>query len=260
MKIKNVIFKIASTAKQFTTHLLVISVIGLFAIASWRLWQYGDGELKNFGLNAFTEILGIGITVFLIDQLLKNQERRRRRPLEIAAFQDVQSFVNGLATAWINVYNWSGKDEMDPPPSPASTTEFLTPPYFEAIRHRLNLDAEACVFPKRTWWEYLPQCEKQYRELGEKILERHAASLDPVAYQLVHKVLNGFLSPDIGLGLLAISKQTGGFGDQEFWNQLPENQRHRLSRYWTFFEKDLEDFAELHQWYRQHKKEFLGHD
>lgn len=257
MKIKDVIVEIASTAKEYAAIFLVI---GLLAIASYLAWKFGDDDWKDFGLNTFTEVLGIGVTVFLIDQLLKNQERRKRRPLEIAAFQDVQSFVNGLATHWINVYNWSGKNEMAPPPPPSSTTEFLTPSYFEAIRQRLNLDAEACVFPKRTWWEYLPQCEKQYRELGEKILERHAASLDPHAYQLVHKVLNGFLSPSIGLELLTSLKQTGGFGDQEIWNQLPENQRHRLGRYWVLLEDNLIDFALLHQWYQCHKKEFLGHD
>lgn len=256
-KIKSVFSQLADTSKEYAALLLVI---GLLAITCFFSWRFGENEWKNFGLNAFTEVLGIGITVFLIDQLLKNQERRRRRPLEVAAFHDVQTFVDGLATFWLNVYNWSGKGEMEPPPPPPSKAEFLTLPYFEVIRGRLNLNAEACVFPKRTWWEYLPQVEKQYRELGEKILERHGATLDPAVYQLVHSVLNGFLNPNTGLALLPVSKQAGGFGDNEAWNRLPENQRYRLGRYWVLIEDNLKDFAALYQWHVSHKKKYLGHD
>lgn len=256
-QIKNAFSAIATTAKEYRS--LVLS-IGFLATAFFYAWKFGEGEWHEFGLNAFTETIGIGITVLLVDRLLKNQERRRRRPLEIAAFHDVGSFVDGLATFWINVYNWSGKGELEQPPQPPSMREFLTLRYFEAIRQRLNLDAEACVFPKRTWWTYLPQAENHYRQLGEKILERHSAALDPYAYQLVHKVINGFLGSNTGLNMLAVLKGAGGFGDKEVWDKVPENHRHRLGRYWIVPEENLQDFAALHKWYLNHRKEFLGHD
>lgn len=238
---------------------LVASITALSAIFLC-LWQFGKGETRDFGLNAFTETLGIGITVFLIDYLLKKQERRRRRPLELAAFADVQDFVDGLAVAWINVYNWSGKDEAPPPPAPQSTAEFLTMPYFEAIRSRLNLDADACVAPKRTWWRYLPQMENEYRVKGEKILQRHGAVLDPYAFGLVHKVLNGFLDPNVGLNLLAAQRQCDDQHPDPRWAALPAGSRHRLGRYWHVHDDCLADLAALHTWYRDHRKEYLGHD
>lgn len=256
-QIKNTFLAIAASVKEYRN---VVLLIGVLATVFFYAWKFGKGEWHEFGLNAFTEVIGIGITVFLVDQLLKNQERRRRRPLEIAAFHDVRNFVDGLATFWMNVYNWSGKDEVAPPPQPPSMGEFLTLPYFEKIRRRLNLDAEACVFPKRTWWTYLPQAENQYRQLGEKILERHGAALDPYVYQLVHKVLNGFLDSNLGLNMLPVLKEAGGFGDNDIWDKLPEHQRHRLGRYWIVLENNLEDFAALHKWYLSHRKEFLGHD
>ena len=245
-----------NAAKEYS----IILCIGLLAIAFLFVWKFGQGDWHDFGLNAFTETLGIGITVFLVDRLLKNQERRRRRPLEVAAFHDIADFVDGLATFWVNVYNWSGKGELEPPPQAPSMGEFLTLPYFEAICQRLNLDADACVFPKRTWWTYLPEAQNQYRKLGEKILELHSVALDPYAYGLVHKVLNGFLDLNTGLNMLSVLKQAGGFGDKEAWDKVPENQRHRLGRYWLVLEDRLRDFAALHEWYRSHKKEFLGHD
>jgi hypothetical protein len=249
---------IGSVAVSFRSG-LVLS-ISILAAIFFALWRLTDDPWKEFGLNAFTETVGIGLTVLLIDRLIRKQERRRLRPLELAAFHDVQSFVDGLATSWLNVYKWSGKGELPEPPDPPSIQDFLTMPYFEEIRQRLNLDSEACVFPKRTWWQYLPHVEDEYRKLGEKILERHSAVLDPNAYHLVHRVVNGFLKADIGLGMLHTMKQTGGFGAQDFWNALPERQRHRLGRYWILIEEHLKDVADLHSWYRSNKKTYFGHD
>lgn len=251
---------ISSVAVSFREYRSLVLSISILAAIFFALWRLTDGSWREFGLNAFTETVGIGLTVLLIDQLIRKQERRRLRPLELAAFDDVRSFVDGLATSWLNVYKWSAKGELPEPPDPPSTQDFLTMPYFEEIRRRLNLDSEACVFPKRTWWQYLPQVEDEYRKLGERILERHSAVLDPNAYHLVHRVVNGFLKPNIGLGMLHTMKQAGGFGAQEAWNALPESQRHRLGRYWVLIEEDLKDVADLHRWYQRNKKTYLGHD
>ncbi len=251
---------ITSLIGALAEHRTLIASIAALSLLFFFMWQFGKGAWKEFGLNAFSETIGIGITVFLIDQLLKKQEQRRRRPLELAAFADVQDFVDGLAVFWINVYNWSGQGEMPPPPQPPSTAEFLTMRYFDTMRTRLNLDSEACVSPKRSWWRYLPQAESEFRRKGEQILERHAAVLDPHAYLLVHKILNGFLDPNIGLNNLAALREVGDSGDEERWSMFPEGSRHRLGRYWVVFEHSLADVAALHKWYRDHKKAFLGHD
>ena len=131
-------------------YITIVLWIMLFAGLFLYMSVFGDVSLHDFWVNAFTETIGIGVTVLFIDKLLKDRERRRLRPLEIAAFNDVMHFVNGMATSWMNVYSWSGKDELLPPPEPPSMKEFLTPIYFNSIRQRLNLDAHAHVFPKRT--------------------------------------------------------------------------------------------------------------
>src|SRR5688572_7584276 len=208
---------------------LIIS-LSIISVLCFLLWQFSSGSWADFGLNVFTETLGIILTVFLVDRIIKRQERRRLFPLKVAAFRDVGSFVDKLATFWLSVYNWSGKGQLPPPPEPPSVEEFLTMPYFELIRRRLNLNSEAFIFPKRTWWEYLPQAENEFRLLGEKILERHAAILDPDACDLVHRVLEGFLDRNIGLNMLPVLREGGGFGDQEVWEQLPEQFRHPLGR------------------------------
>lgn len=250
----------ASAKLFFNEHRHLIVSLTVIALLFFLLWRFASNSWSAFGLNAFTEIVGIILTVFLVDQIVKGQERRRMRPLEIAAFRDIQRFVDGLATLWLNIYKWSGKGELPLPAEPPSMQEFLTLPYFEQIRRRLNLNAEACVFPIRTWWQSLPQAEDQFRKLGEKILERHTAVLDPQAYHLVHKVLNGFLDSNIGLSMLPVLREAGGLGSQEDWDKLPEQYSQRLGRYWIVIEDNLKDFADLHEWYRKNKRLYLGHD
>ncbi|WP_156876953.1 hypothetical protein [Paludibacterium yongneupense] len=239
---------------------IIVLLMGFLAAVFFVMWKYGTGDLHDFGLNAFSNIIGMAITVFFIDHLIRNQEIKRQWPLKVAAFLDVQRFVDGLAISWLNVYNWSGKNELPPPKEPPSISEFLTLEYFNIIRQRLNLDAEACVFPKRTWWEYLPQEEEKYRQLGEKILERHGSNLDPFAYHLVYKMVNCFLDKNVGLNMLPVLRQTGGLGLREEFEKLPGNEKNRLGRYWVVLEDNLQYFNDLHNWYICHKREFLGHD
>lgn len=141
---------------------VIIVVLSSLVGLSFLIWRFTLSPWSDFGLNMFAGSLCILVTVLLVDQLIKKQERRRLVPLKRAAFKDVQNFVDGLACFWRDVYNWSGKNELPPPPEPPSMREFLTMPYFNLIRARLNLNAEACVFPKRTWWQYLPQAENKF--------------------------------------------------------------------------------------------------
>ncbi|HVF50311.1 MAG TPA: hypothetical protein VNA19_09510 [Pyrinomonadaceae bacterium] len=251
---------LASAAFFFNEHKFLIISLSVIAGFFFFLWRFASPSWSDFGLNAFTETVGIILTVFLVDQIIKNQERRRIFPLQVAAFRDVASFVDGLAVFWLNAYNNSGQGELPPPPEAPSMQEFLTMTYFTQILKRINLDAEAPVIPKRTWWDYFPQQEDSFRQLGEKILERHAAVLDPYAYELVHRVLDGFLDPHVGLKMLPVLRQLGGLGPNEAWEQLPEGHRNRLGRYWVIFDEQLKDFADLHAWYRANKKLYLGHD
>lgn len=256
-----VIKRVAASARLFyNEHEALLISLCVLAGLLFLLWQYGTGPWSEFGLNAFTEILGIIVTIFLVDQILKSQERRRLWPLQTSAFRDVQTFVNEITGLWLNAYNWSGKGELSPPAKPPATQEFLTIPYFQAIRQRLNLDKDACVFPNRSWWEYLPQAENKIRQNGENILERHAAVLDPVAYGLVHKVLNGMFNPNTGLNMLNPLRETSGFVAEDEWQQLPESRRHLLGHYWYVTEESVKDVADLYAWYRINIKLYLGHD
>ena len=46
-------------------------------------------EFKDFGLNFFTEILGVVITVFVIERFIQKKEDKRNLPQKLAAYEDV---------------------------------------------------------------------------------------------------------------------------------------------------------------------------
>lgn len=234
----------ASISRFWKDYKPLLMVLGVLTILFAFLWL-GTTWGHDFGLNAFTETLGIVVTVFVIDKIIQRQESRRLRPLRIAAWRDVGEFVNQIVSHWLNVYNWS----VPNPNPPEHSKDLFTLPYFEAIRANCNLDNNAYVFPQRTWWELLPQQQDHHHMLGEKILDRHAAVLDPVAYGLVHKVVNGFLKQDVGLNMLPVLRQTGA-------NLAIYPEPHILGNYWFVLPEELKSVADLHTWYFSHESEY----
>lgn len=69
---------------------LLVLLMCFIATACLYLWLGTQGESSNFGLNAFTETLGILITVLIVDHLIKRQEELRSLPQKATAYEDVR--------------------------------------------------------------------------------------------------------------------------------------------------------------------------
>lgn len=70
-------------ATQVVFGLLIMSLI---------LW----GIFADFGMNLFTEVIGIGVTVFLIDLVYKRRETARLAPARAAAAKDAKRLAQEL--------------------------------------------------------------------------------------------------------------------------------------------------------------------
>lgn len=171
---------------------LVSLLIGLSASIFLYLWICTDGELSSFGLNGFTETLGIGITVLLIDHILQRREEQRTLPQRIAAHADVRLLMAQFLSFWHSTYLISV-----PGDEPTTAKELLSAPSIGKICSLLDMDSEPNVTPRRTWWEWLPQQLNDFKRKAEIILERHNTILDPKAYGLVHSFATAGLSPEI---------------------------------------------------------------
>lgn len=244
--------------RELTIPLVVLSIV------CFILWKKNISGWAEFGLNAFTEILGIIVTIVFVAQLIRQQELRRTLPLQAAAYEDVRMLATRIIQFWEAAFY-----QAVPQPVPLELAKILeasadlsvshmTPPLsvehlfsletINAIRVCLDLDSQPNVAPPRTWWEWLPQQEQEFYSRAERILERHAVNLDPEAYALVHQLMNNFLHPDTGMRIMEAIRQ---FDQQEGFPR-PRN----LAAYWGTTAEALENVIKLNKWCIQ-KKRFL---
>lgn len=103
---------------------LIVLLIGLISVIFLYMWTRLEGPLSDFGLNGFTESLGIGITVLLIDFLQKKREEMRLLPQRLVAYEDVRLLVARIYTFWNSAYLQSV-----PETPPSSINDLLSESY-----------------------------------------------------------------------------------------------------------------------------------
>lgn len=183
---------------------LIALLIVLFAAIFLFIWVRTDSPYSEFGLNGFTECLGIGLTVLLIDQLLKRREAERTLPQRLAAHEDVRLLTARITTFWYQAYM-----AAVPEPLPRSVAELYGAKSINRLCTFLNMDSQPNVTPTCTWWEYLPEQLAEFKGHAEVILERYNSILSPEAFLLIHKLLNASMDPWISRAIRASDLQMG---------------------------------------------------
>lgn len=156
---------------------LIVLCLTLASTFFLFLWVKFEEPISALGLNGFTEVLGIGLTVFLIDSLAKKREALRLLPQRRAAHEDVRLLVARTRDFWLSAYANSV-----PEPLPGTWREFFSKDTFSKMFRWLDINSAAPVTPSQTWWSYLPSTLKNHVGHAQRILERHQSVLDPQAY------------------------------------------------------------------------------
>ena len=55
---------------------------------------------RDFGINVITEILGVAITVLIINNILEKRERRKRVSIDKRIIRDLQSIIASYFSIW----------------------------------------------------------------------------------------------------------------------------------------------------------------
>jgi hypothetical protein len=192
--------------------------------------------LTDFGLNAFTETLGIIVTVLIVDQLIKNQEFRKSLPLRAAAYEDVRLLVTRIINFWDDAYKQSV-----PLATPATVEELFSESRYNEIAQYLDLDSKPNVVPARTWWQHLPEQQQDFVSRGEQILERHAGNLEPQAYSLVHRLIRETMDPKMVNVIRVVDQQ----------ENIPRP--HNLGSYFYMSEWVRNSIIQIYSWCKSEK-------
>jgi hypothetical protein len=183
---------------------LIALLIALFAAIFLFIWVRMGSPYSEFGLNGFTECLGIGLTVLLIDRLLKRRDAERTLPQRLAAHEDVRLLTARITTFWHQAYMAAVPGAL-----PRSVAELYSADSIGRLCALLNMDSQPNVTPTRTWWEYLPEQLAEFKRYAEVILERYNSILSPEAFLMIHKLLNASMDPWISRAIRSSDLQEG---------------------------------------------------
>ncbi len=174
--------KVGKLTEYLKNNKLIICTLLGFLSFGCICWL-GSEKTKDFGLNFFTEILGVFITVFIIDKLIQNREEKRNLPQKLAAYEDVRLYISRYISFWTNTFR-----ECVPEEDPETLEDFFSEKGMPKILNYLYMDSEPNVTPPTKWWDWLVHNAREFKETGAKILDRHSNNLDPVAYGYIHQL------------------------------------------------------------------------
>lgn len=212
---------------------VTIMVLLLLAVAETclALWLFAEDGFKDFGLNAFTETLGILFTVLIVDSLIKRRDELHMLPQKATAYEDVRLLASRMVQFWAETYR-----SCVPEASPATASDLLTDDSFDKMAASLNLDAHPNVKPKCTWWEWLPHNLLEHKSMASTILERHNSILEPSIYAHVHKIAVDTLDPNL---IITIR-------NHDIAERFPRP--HVLCSYYTFLDGYIDSIKQLVIW------------
>lgn len=167
------------------TLLLFVLLIGIL-IGAYIIWIIGNENYSDFGLNLFTEILGVLITIFVIDHLIKRRENRRQLPVRAAIFKDTFEFFGKYITIFHSAFIVSVPDEL-----PDKLEDFISTNGMGKVFKYLDLNKKPRITPERTWFKYFLERQSIITKLGNTFLERHKGLTEPEIFKAVHTLING---------------------------------------------------------------------
>jgi hypothetical protein len=154
--------------------------LSLLIIVSFILWQYTD-QYDDFGLNLFTELVGIGVTVFIIEKIIEKNKEVEKKPLTAAVYYDTRLLVNRYMLFFQELYRNSVDEE-----EPVSLRDFLSAKTFNKIMENIDMDSKPLVYPETNMWIHITNNANDFYKLGSNILDKHGSHLDPRAFNHIH--------------------------------------------------------------------------
>lgn len=168
-------------------HILIASV--LLATAVGMLYYNPMKNFwENFFLNFSTELLGIIITVVIIERLLAHQRYIEQLPIKKAMYRDIQLLMSNLISLWESAYRASVKEK-----DPNSIEELFSQETFSKIGSSLDLTKNANTAPPSNWLYYIATHKKFFYRHANSILDRYMIYLEPQLCNDFSDFINNFL-------------------------------------------------------------------
>ena len=151
-----------------------------------------QGWVRDLSLNVGTEILGILLTVFLIDAVIRRNEEKERARIRTLAFQQLRiPLVHHLGVLQ-GIYKASIANL--PEHLPAEVKDLFEPGYFVQIAF-FDISKTAPLTSAVSWFDYLKSESEKFRLALGRTIEKYAVFLNATEIELLEMIINSsFLS------------------------------------------------------------------
>ncbi len=180
--------------KNSFTWLLIICIL-LFIGVGCYCWFFTI-KAKDFGLNFTTGMMGVLITVFLIDRLIDARERKKRLPIRIVIFKELSGLYNRYVNIYFDLYYHTCLENIQ-----TGFGNFYTSGGLARALEFTDIRKAALVTPPRTVPSHLSIQAKEVEDNAEKIIDKYGQFMEPEIVNHVHELLLQF-SPLITLKAL----------------------------------------------------------
>ncbi len=191
--------------------LISCSVLAGLSLASFITYVVtsDQGRLKDVSLNLGTEILGILLTVALIDRVIRSNEKAERERYRAIAIKQLRIPLLHHLDVLLNIFKAS--IQSPPEKSYANVSELFDDDYFSQIG-LLDFAKQAPVMGGIQWFEYLSYEFSKFKDGLGRTIEKYAPYLDSDSIDLMEQILNSsFLAYILQVPAIRATDQNVGF-------------------------------------------------
>jgi hypothetical protein len=150
-------------------------------------WLPTASLVSAVAVNLSTGILMTGLTVALVDRVVKRREAERQRRLKQTAFERLRIPLSDHVHFWIMVFK--SALPSSPEKLPESFRALLAPEIIENLKE-FNLESPAPVYPVVPWTQYLHHEIDSFRTAIDAVTDRYAFVLDLEDVRALETVAN----------------------------------------------------------------------
>lgn len=165
---------------KFWKKYSLILYITLLIILGIYFWVISD-SLEDFGLNFTTEMIGVAITILIVDRLGVKRESERLLPIKMVVYKETSLLFNRFLSLLFDLY--SQTIEKAPP---TDTESFLKSNVTREAFIYTDIKAKANTTQRENITSYLANQGKDLKERAEKILDKYSVFLEPEMANLIH--------------------------------------------------------------------------
>lgn len=166
---------------------LALTVMVVVCLAAYILLPVTHTGWRGLTLNLATEVLGILLTVILIDSIIRRRQDRERSRYRSIAVQQLRFPLIQHSMLLFNLYKASV--ERKPEREISGVADLFDADYFEQIGY-LDFEKLGPVTPPMIWAEWVGAEMGRFKDDLERVVDKYAIYFDPDTLEVAERLVS----------------------------------------------------------------------